>query len=357
MRTLGTDTLALLDPKTGAYTDLDLGDHTTVVLGGVAGQRAAVLTAGARTVSGVRAVDLDSGAVTDVRLSVDEVPDPAYLPQAEVMTFPVPSTPPREVHAVVYRPHNPDFAAPEGELPPYVALVHGGPTGHVAPAVLTPIGLIGFFTSRGIGVIDVDYGGSTGWGREYRNRLRGQWGVVDVEDTVAAVRGLAEAGLADGARLGIEGGSAGGWTVLASLTRTDAFACGVSLFGVAELLAFAKDTHDFESRYLDGLVGPPDDVDRYRERAPLSHVDDLSCPVLLLQGLDDPIVPPSQAEMFRDALVTKGIPHAYRPYEGESHGFRRQETLIDVYESSLSFYGQVFGFEPPGVPTLELWRP
>jgi dipeptidyl aminopeptidase/acylaminoacyl peptidase len=217
------------------------------------------------------------------------------------------------------------------------------------------MGLIGYFTSRGIGVVDVNYGGSTGYGREYRNRLRGQWGVVDVEDSVAAVLGLADEGIADRARLGIQGGSAGGWTVLAALTTSDAFACGVSLFGVAELTHFVQDTHDFESRYIDGLVGPlPEAADLYEERAPLNNVDGLSCPVLLLQGLDDPIVPPSQAELFRDALVRKGIPHAYRPYEGESHGFRKRETLIDVYESSLSFYGQVFGFDPPGIPRLDL---
>jgi dipeptidyl aminopeptidase/acylaminoacyl peptidase len=215
-----------------------------------------------------------------------------------------------------------------------------------------------YLTSRGIGVLDVNYGGSTGYGREYRDRLRGQWGVVDVEDTVTAVRGLADAGIADGARLAIEGGSAGGWTVLAALTTTDTFACGVSLFGVAELDEFVKETHDFESRYVDGLIGPlPDAQAIYDERAPLNHVAGLSCPVLLLQGLDDPIVPPAQAERFRDALMAKGIPHAYRPYEGESHGFRRRETIIDALESSLSFYGQVLGFEPPGVPVLELWRP
>ena len=177
--------------------------------------------------------------------------------------------PEREVHAIVYPPHNPDFVAPDGELPPFVAFVHGGPTGQAVPTVVHANGLIGYFTSRGIGVVDVNYGGSTGYGREYRNRLRGQWGVVDVEDTVAAVRGLAEAGIADPARLGIEGGSAGGWTVLAALTTSDAFACGVSLFGVAELTNFVKDTHDFESRYVDGLVGPlPEAAELYEERAP-----------------------------------------------------------------------------------------
>jgi dipeptidyl aminopeptidase/acylaminoacyl peptidase len=352
VRTFGSDTAAVLDPATGRYDDLDLGDHTSVGLGPVSDGRALVTTGGARTVTGLRLLELATCSLTDVRTAVDEVPDPAYLPGAELVTLQGPA---REVHAVVYRPHNPDFAAPEGELPPYIAFVHGGPTSHVGPAMLSPYGLFGYFTSRGIGVVDVNYGGSTGYGRAYRERLRGQWGVVDVEDTVAAVRGLAEAGIADPQRLAIEGGSAGGWTVLAALTTTDAFACGVSLFGVAELMQFAQDTHDFESRYLDGLIGPlPEAADLYAERAPLNKVSGLSCPVLLLQGLDDPIVPPSQAELFRDALVAKGLPHAYRAYAGESHGFRRRETLIDVYESSLSFYGQVLGFDPPGVARLDL---
>jgi dipeptidyl aminopeptidase/acylaminoacyl peptidase len=269
------------------------------------------------------------------------------------MTFSGPAG--RDVHAFVYPPSNPDFVAPEGELPPYVAFVHGGPTSRVSPTVnLT----IGYLTSRGIGVVDVNYGGSTGYGRAYRERLRGQWGIVDVEDTVAAVRGLVDQGLADGNRLAIEGGSAGGWTVLSALTGTKEFACGVSLFGVAELVTFAKHTHDFESRYLDGLVGPlPEALPLYESRAPLNNVDGLSCPVLLLQGLDDPVVPPAQSEMFRDALVAKGIPHAYLAYAGESHGFRRAETQINATESTLSFLGQVLGFEPLGIPKLKLWRP
>jgi dipeptidyl aminopeptidase/acylaminoacyl peptidase len=233
--------------------------------------------------------------------------------------------------------------------------VHGGPTAHVAPALSM---VFAYFTSRGIGVIDVNYGGSSGYGREYRNRLRGQWGIVDVEDTIAAVRGLADVGLADPRRLAIEGGSAGGWTVLAALTTSDVFACGASYYGVAELELFVQETHDFESRYIDGLIGPlPESKELYARRAPVNNVDGLSCPVLLLQGLSDPIVPPSQAERFRDAMVRKGIPHAYLAYEGEAHGFRKVETIVSSREAELSFYGQVLGFETPGIPRLELWRP
>ncbi len=172
---------------------------------------------------------------------------------------------------------------------------------------------------------------------------------------MAAARALADQGRADGRRLVIRGGSAGGWTTLAALTSTNAFAAGASYYGVAELLRFAADTHDFESRYLDGLIGPlPECRDRYVERAPLTHVDDLSCPVLLLQGLEDEVVPPSQAELFRDALARKGIPHAYLAFPGEQHGFRRAETVIAALEAELSFYGQVLGFDPPDVPRLVL---
>jgi dipeptidyl aminopeptidase/acylaminoacyl peptidase len=352
VRTFGTDTLAYLDPTTGRYDDIDVGDHTTIRLGPIAGDRVLLTTGGAHTPSGVRVLQLSTGELTDVRLALDDVPAAAYLPVAETMTFTGEGG--REVHAVVYPPRNPDFVAPDGALPPFIAHVHGGPTAHTAPLLSAGIA---YYTSRGVGIIDVNYGGSTGYGREYRDRLIGQWGIVDVQDTVSAIVGLADAGIADRARLAIEGGSAGGWTVLSALTQSDAFACGVSLFGVAELVKFAQETHDFESRYLDGLIGPlPEALPLYESRAPLNNVDGLSCPVLLLQGLDDPIVPPAQAERFRDALVAKGLPHAYRPYEGESHGFRKRETIIDAFESTLSFYGQIFGFEPPGVPRLELWK-
>jgi dipeptidyl aminopeptidase/acylaminoacyl peptidase len=281
---------------------------------------------------------------------IESVPDVAYLPQPYPAVLPGPNG--RDVHAQVYPPRNPDAIAPDGELPPYIVFVHGGPTSS-SPAELDLE--YAFFTSRGIGIVDVDYGGSSGYGREYRERLRGKWGVVDVEDCVAAVQALAAKGEADPARVAIRGASAGGWTTLAALTRTDAFAAGASYFGVAELLRFAEDTHDFESRYLDGLIGPlPEANDLYVERAPLSHVDSVSCPVLLLQGLEDKVVPPSQAEMFRDALAAKGIPHAYLAFEGEQHGFRKADTVIAALEAELSFYGQVFGFTPPGVPVLKL---
>ena len=344
--------LGILDPASGALTDLDLPYR---VLGWSLRSSAGTLAltaGGPRTPATVLRVDTGTGESTAVHVATDpnELPDPEYLPEPTAETLPGPGG--RDVHALVYPPTHPAAAAPEGELPPYVVFVHGGPTAHTLPGLDLQKA---YFTSRGIGVVDVNYGGSAGYGREYRERLREQWGVVDVEDCVAAAQALAEQDRADGRRLAIRGGSAGGWTTLAALTGTDAFAAGASYYGVAELLRFAQDTHDFESRYLDGLIGPlPEAYGRYVDRAPLSHVDQLSCPVLLLQGLEDEVVPPSQAELFRDALAEKGIPHAYLAFPGEQHGFRRAETVIAALEAELSFYGQVLGFDPPGVPRLEL---
>jgi len=353
VRTHGVDRLGVLDPRGGTLTDVGLGDLTSMRIAGVSGDSVALVSIGPRSIQGLRLLHLSNARLEVLRTSVSTLPDIRYLPEAKLMTFTGPAG--RDVHTVVYLPHNPDFQAPESELPPYVAFVHGGPTSHVLPILDLAIA---YFTSRGIGVVNVNYGGSTGYGREYRERLRGQWGVVDVEDTVAAVVGLASVGLADRDRLAIRGGSAGGWTVLAALTCTNVFACGASYYGVADAMLLAENTHDFESRYLDGLIGPlPQARALYEQRAPLGNVDGLSCPVLLLQGLDDSVVPPEQAELFRDAMLAKGIPHAYLAYAGESHGFRRAETLIHSREAELSFYGQILGFEPPGVPRLQLWRP
>jgi len=346
----GTHALGVLDPATCTLTDLDT--PFTVW--------SPVLTAGAGGVFGVAGsaqepptlvrVDTGSGAVDRLRASVEQIPDPAYLPLPRSEALP--GRDGRMVHAHIFAPRNPQARAPEGAKPPYVVFVHGGPTGQSLPVLRLDVA---YFTSRGIGVVDVDYGGSSGYGRAYRQLLNGRWGVVDVEDCVAAAQALVDRGDADGARVAIRGGSAGGWTTLAALTATDFFAAGTSYFGVADLLRFVADTHDFESRYLDGLVGPlPQARDLYVERSPLSHVDRLSCPVLLLQGSEDQVVPRSQSLMFRDALAAKGIAHAYLEFEGEQHGFRKESTIIAAHEAELSFYGQVFGFDPPGVPRLAL---
>jgi dipeptidyl aminopeptidase/acylaminoacyl peptidase len=345
-----TQQIGILNPTTGSLDDVELPyTHWQPTIRAHGHYLVGIASSPVLPTAVVR-VDLRTGDHVVLKRAADDLPPQEYLPKPYTATFAGPNG--RDVHAHVYAPRNLEAVAPEGEQPPFIVFVHGGPTASSPPALNLEYA---YFTSRGIGVIDVDYGGSVGYGREYRERLRGQWGVVDVEDCVAAVQALANSGQADGARLGIRGGSAGGWTTLAALTRTTAFAAGTSYYGVAELLKFALDTHDFESRYLDGLIGPlPAAHDLYVERAPLSHVDEVSCPVLLLQGLEDKVVPPSQAEMFRDALAAKGIRHAYLAFEGEQHGFRRAENVIASLEAELSFYGQVFGFTPPGIPLLPL---
>ncbi len=289
--------LAVIAPD-GTVIDLDLPYTEWSPMQATDGRLVITVAASSTLASAVVVIDPDGGHdVVHVSAIVPVGPKWLSVPTRE--TFP--SVDGRVVHALVYAPTSPEASVPDGELPPYVVFVHGGPTSQ-ADATLDLEKA--YFTSRGIGVIDVDYGGSTGYGRAYRESLRGRWGIVDVQDCGAAVRGLVDAGRADGDRLMIRGGSAGGWTVLASLTGTDDYAAGASYYGVAELVRFAQDTHDFESRYLDGLIGPlPEALALYEQRAPLSHVDDLSCPVLLLQGDEDRVVPPSQAELFRDALA------------------------------------------------------
>ncbi|MDQ1077417.1 S9 family peptidase [Microbacterium sp. SORGH_AS_0969] len=298
--------------------------------------------------SGLWLVDLAAGSVDLVTGGAGSWGD-KWMPTARALET---EGPHGTVHAFAYAPTNPEVTAPDDERPPYVVLVHGGPTSHVGPA---PSAKTAFFTSRGIGVLDVNYGGSTGYGRAYRDRLKGQWGVVDVDDVAAAASALADAGLADPDRLAIAGGSAGGWTVLAAVTNTDVFSAGISRYGVGDARALAEDTHDFEARYLDGLIGAlPDAENVYIERSPLTHPERFRVPLLILQGSEDRVVPPSQAEAIRDALAAHSVPYAYVLYEGEGHGFRRAETVIDSLERELGFLGAVFGFETPGVPALDL---
>ena len=358
----GEQRLGVLDPASGELTEPELGFRVVQGSLAVSGTTIAAVAGGPRTPWSVIAAT-PGGSTEVLREQAVAAPDPAYLPDARQVQL---SVGPNGdvVHAIVYPPGNPDVAAPDGELPPYVVHVHGGPTSHSLPVLnLEKV----FFTSRGIGVIDVNYGGSTGYGRAYRERLRGQWGVVDVADAMNAALALAESGEADGRRLGIRGGSAGGWTALAAVTsgltgaagpgtgHPPVFAAAVSLFGVADLRPFALATHDFESRYLDGLIGPlPEAEDLYVARSPLGHVSPLTCPVLLLQGLDDPIVPPAQSEAIAKDLAAHGIPHAYIGYAGESHGFRKAETIIAALEAELAFYGQIMGFTPPGVEPVRL---
>jgi len=261
-----------------------------------------------------------------------------------------------EAHALVYPPTNPQASAPEGERPPLLVVVHGGPTS-AASAVLD-LG-VQYWTSRGFCVADVDYRGSTGYGRRYRDALKGRWGVVDLDDVVACARYLAGSGRVDPARMAIRGGSAGGYTTLAALTlRPGVFSAGASHYGVADLAALAADTHKFESRYLDGLVAPwPEGADVYAERSPLTHVDALSTPLAVFQGDEDRIVPMEQAEAIVAALRDKGVPHAYLLFAGEQHGFRKAENIRAALDGELSFYAQVWGFALPAdehIPPVEV---
>jgi len=244
---------------------------------------------------------------------------------------------------VFYPPTHPGVSAPEGSAPPLLVLSHGGPTSAARPQLSLSVQ---FWTSRGFAVADVNYRGSSGYGRAYRQALAGQWGIVDVDDCVAVARHLADAGLVDGDRLAIRGGSAGGYTTLCALAFRDDFRAGTSLYGVADLEALARDTHKFESRYLDSLVGPlPAEADRYLARSPIHHVEGFNCPLLVLQGLEDQIVPPAQSEMIVDAVRAKGLPVAYLAFEGEQHGFRQATTIRRALEAELYFYSRVFDFE------------
>lgn len=261
-----------------------------------------------------------------------------------------PSAGGRVAHAWYYPPagavDGEAVEAPDGERPPLVVHVHGGPTSAARPAF--SLGTQ-YWTSRGFAVVDVDYGGSTGYGRAYRDLLKGAWGVVDVEDAAAAVRYLVAEGLADGDRTAISGGSAGGYTVLLSLATTDVYRAGASHYGVSDLAALARDTHKFEARYLDGLVGPyPERADVYEARSPLTHRAGLRTPLIVLQGLEDAVVPPAQAEAVVEALRENGVPHVYLPFPGEQHGFRIAANIVTAVESELAFYGRVFGFRPAG---------
>jgi dipeptidyl aminopeptidase/acylaminoacyl peptidase len=352
----GLDSLAtrLTD---GTVTDLELpisdietvrslGDSSVVAVAGSATTELSVLRIDLGEGASVRGVDALRPARDLTKLGVD----PAYIAVPEPLEFP--SEDGRTAYGLFYPPTNPGCAGPDDELPPLLLLSHGGPTGAAHPVLQVGIQ---YWTSRGFAVVDVNYGGSFGYGRRYRELLRGAWGKVDVADCIAAARWLAEQGRCDPDRLCIRGGSAGGYTTLAALAREDTpFAVGADRFGVADLEALAKDTHKFESHYLDSLVGPyPQTRELYRERSPIHHVDKFSRPLIVLQGLEDEVVPPSQSEMIVDALRAKGVPVAYLGFEGEQHGFRRAENIRRSLDAELSFYAQVLGFDLPAGEAIE----
>jgi len=337
----GRDHLGRLNLQTLDFTTLDV-PFTDLALPIVDGAgRLALLSRSSTESTALRLLDPIDGSSTIVRHSSDLLLDTGYLSIPEAITFPTSNG--LTAHALFYRPRNCDFAAPEDERPPLLVFSHGGPTGATSGALNLGIQ---YWTSRGFAVLDVNYGGSTGYGRAYRQRLNGNWGIVDVEDCVNGARTLVELGEVNSARLAIRGGSAGGYTTLCALTFHKVFAAGASHYGIGDIEALARDTHKFESRYLDRLVGPyPERADLYRARSPIHFTDQLSCPVIFFQGLDDPVVPPSQAEAMVAALKEKGIPVAYVPFEGEQHGFRRAENIRRALDSELYFYSRVFGFE------------
>lgn len=338
VRTNGRDEVVEI-PTDGTSRILDVPCDGHVSVDDVAGSRILLSGNGSTTTPGVWCVDLDSGEV--VAVTGGEPVDTDWMPPAAPILV---EGAHGSVHAFAYAPANPDASPRAGELPPYIVFVHGGPTAHVTGAASAAIA---FYTSRGIGVLDVNYGGSTGYGRAYRERLHGQWGIVDVDDVIAAARGLADAGLADPARIAIRGSSAGGWTVLSALVRGGTFAAGISRYGVADLRMLAEHSLGFEEHYVTGLVGPlPEAESVYIERSPLTHAGRIDVPVLLMQGTDDRVVPPSQSEAIRDALTANGVDHEYVVYPGEGHGFRSGTTIVNALERELAFLGRVFGFTP-----------
>lgn len=334
-------TLATLSITTGQLTNVPLKYSSLTGLS-VEGDSLLVRAASPITSPELIKVDLSSGEVELFKQSSQLEVDPSYLSIPQEVEFPTGNG--ETSHGFHYPPTNPGYEGLDGETPPLVLKLHGGPTS--ATTAVLNLG-IQFWTSRGFSVLDLNYRGSTGYGRAYRDRLVHNWGVTDVEDSVSGAEYLVREGNADQQRLAIRGGSAGGYTTLAALTFTDTFSAGASYYGVSDLEALAKETHKFESRYLDSMVGPyPQDREVYRSRSPINHVEQLSSPCIFFQGLEDEMVPPNQAEIMVDALEKKGIPVAYLPFEGEQHGFRKAENIKRSLDLELYFYSRIFGFTP-----------
>ncbi len=324
-------TLVPFDLPFTVYVDVHVGEGVALFLAASATQPLSLVK-----------LDLKSGETRVLRRAFEPTIDPAYFSIPQAVEFPTEDG--LTAHGFFYPPTNPDFAAPEGERPPLLVHSHGGPTSATVAALDYGIQ---YWTSRGFAVLDVNYGGSTGYGRAYRMRLNGKWGIVDVDDCCNGARWLAEQGLVDGKRMAISGGSAGGFTTLAALTFRDVFATGASHFGVSDLEALAQDTHKFESRYLDNLVGPyPQRKDLYLARSPIHHTERLATPIILFQGDSDPVVPPSQSEKMYQAVRARGFPTAYLLFAGEMHGFRKAENIQRAMEAELYFYSRIFGFTP-----------
>ncbi|MFN2279370.1 MAG: prolyl oligopeptidase family serine peptidase [Candidatus Promineifilaceae bacterium] len=343
----GISGLALLDTQQGQLTPLDL-PFTFVSALNVAGSHAYFIAGAPDLANSVVRLDLSQvdqpGSTLEpviLRRSSSLEIDEAYLSRPQAIEFP--TTGGLTAYAFLYPPTNGEYQGPEGELPPLIVESHGGPTS----ATINVLNVNKqYWTSRGFALLDVNYGGSTGYGRAYRRRLNGQWGIVDVEDCINGARYLAQQGLVDGDRLAVHGGSAGGYTTLCALAFHDEFDAGASYFGVSDIEVLMKDTHKFESRYDHSMIGPyPQSKQLYHDRSPIHFADQINCPLILFQGLDDPIVLANQAEMMFEAVKARGIPVAYLAYPGELHGFRQAKNIKRTLEGELYFYGRIFGFE------------
>ena len=355
----GEPSLRLLDPETGDLTDPGL-PYSSFRPASIRSDGGHVVFAGHRTDAPSAVVawrpGTDGAATTRLRESTDDALDAGYVSEPEPVAFPTGDAVGADdatAYGHYYPPHNPEVEAPADAAPPLLVSVHGGPTSRSEASLSSTVQ---FWTTRGVGVLAVNYRGSTGYGRAFREALKGEWGVRDVLDCVNAARYAAAEGLADPDRLAISGGSAGGFAVLAALAFHDAFDAGASYYGVADLRALAEETHKFESRYLDGLVGPlPEAADVYEARSPVAHAEGLTEPLLLLQGGEDEVVPPAQAEAMIDALVANETPYAYVEFPEERHGFRDADNVARAHATELAFYGAAFGFDPAGdLPDLEL---
>ena len=336
----GRSYLAEIDPTTGTLSPSEI-PYSAISRIQTSGGRAVLIVASATEPTCVVRMNLATRALEVLRHSRDVGADPGYLSVPRPLEFPTEIG--QIAYGIFYPPRNADYVAPENEKPPLLVMSHGGPTSATSMSLRYAIQ---YWTSRGIAVLDVNYGGSSGYGRAYRERLKGQWGIVDVDDCVNGARYLAQTGQVDGNRLAIRGGSAGGYTTLCALTFRDTFKAGASHYGISDLEGLAKDTHKFESRYLDGLIGPyPLRRDRYVERSPIHFTERLASPMILFQGLEDKVVPPNQAEMMVEAVRAKGLPVAYLTFEGEQHGFRKAENIKRVLDAELYFYSKVFGFD------------
>ena len=336
----GHDYLAMLDTETKRLEPIEL-PFTTISQVRVLENRAVCIAGSSTEATSIIAVDLSTQSVEVLRRSRESEVDAGYLSSPRSVEFPTEQG--LTSHGYFYPPRNRDYSGPADEKPPLIVMSHGGPTSSSSSSLKYSIQ---YWTSRGIAVLDVNYGGSSGYGRAYRQRLNGNWGIVDVDDCVNGARYLAERGEVDGNRLAIRGGSAGGYTTLCALTFRDTFKAGASHYGISDLEALAKDTHKFESRYLDRLIGPyPERRDLYVARSPIHFTDRLNCPMILFQGLEDKVVLPNQAERMVDAVRAKKLPVAYLAFEGEQHGFRKAENIKRVLEAELYFYSRIFGFE------------